>query len=392
VKRNARFLALLISLGLAGAAIPIPSSAAPEPYPIHVILEQTGAFAFFGSKQAEALHAIETVVNATGGIKGRPVRFIIHDDATNPQTALQLVTQLSADKVPLIIGPAVAATCSAVSPAVQASGPVLFCFSPLIATTPRGFVFRGAPSVDDFQPLVVRYFLSHGMKNLALITTTDASGQSFDQKMDTTLARPEFRDVKIVARERFAPADISVSAQAARIKAAHPDAVLTYSVGPAFGTILHGLYDSGIDVPVYGSGSNMNVTQLQSYAAFRPKELIFNAIEGLVEDPNAPPAVRRQQSALTNAMKATGIRLEIGHVLTWDPTMMVIDALRKIGPGATPETLRAYLEQLQGWAGVEGIYNFSSGDQAGIGEASAALFRYSLTKNDWELIATGTRP
>jgi branched-chain amino acid transport system substrate-binding protein len=382
----ARLITLVLAVGLALA----PARAA-DPYDVHFILEQTGPFAFFGAKQAEALHVIEASVNATGGIKGRPVRFVLHDDATNPQTALQLVNQLSAEKVPVILGPSVSTTCSAVSPAVAQNGPVLYCFSPVISPPAHGYVFRASPAVEDTQAVVLRYFSKRGLKKIALITTTDASGQNFDDKMTTTLARPEFRDVKVVARERFNPADISVAAQVARIKAARPDVILTFTAGTPFGTMLHAFYDSGIDVPVYGSGSNMNVSQLQQYAAFMPKELIFNGAQGLVLDPTASRGVRLAQERMFKAMQAAGLRLEIGHQLTWDPTMIVIDALRKLGPGATAESIHDYLEHLQSWSGVQGTYDFTTGDQAGLGESGVALFRYSATKNDWELVASGSR-
>jgi branched-chain amino acid transport system substrate-binding protein len=385
-----RALRLLLA-ALVLSALTVPRAIAADPYDVHVILEQTGAFAFFGAKQAEALHAIEMLVNSTGGIKGRPLRFVIHDDATNPQVAVQLVNQLSAQKVPVIVGPALSTTCSAVYPLVQQNGPVLFCFSPVVIPPARSYAFRAGPAIEDFQPVVVRYFANRGLKNIALITGTDATGQGFDQKMDSTLNRLEFRDVKLVAREKFNPADLSVAAQVARIKAARPDAVLTFTSGTAFGTLLHALYDSGIDVPVFGSGANMNPTQLQQYGGFMPKELIFNGAAGLVEDPAARPEVRHQQAIMFRAMKAAGLHVEIAHQLTWDPTMIVIDALRALGPGATAENVHQYLERQRSWTGVQGVYNFSTGDQAGIGESGAALFRYAPAKGNWELVATGPR-
>jgi branched-chain amino acid transport system substrate-binding protein len=377
---------LTLAVLLAGAAGTLAQAA--DPYDVHVILEQTGAFAFFGAKQTEALHAIESSVNAQGGIKGRPLRFIIHDDQTNPQVAVQLLNQLRAQNVPVILGPSLSATCSAVYPLIQHDGPVVFCYTPVVAPPPKSFAFRASPAVEDFQPVVVRYFLKRGLKNLALITTSDATGQSFDSRIDATLSRPEFRDVKLVARERFNPSDISAAAQVARIKAAKPDAILTYAAGPAFGTILHGIGDSGLDVPVYGSGANMNVSQLQQYAGFLPKELFFNGAAGLVEDPAAPAAVRRQQVAVSNSMREAGLHMEIGHQLTWDPTMVVISALQSIGPNATADGIHDYLEHLKNWPGSEGVYNFTTGDQAGLGESGAALFRYVPAKATWELLSS----
>lgn len=363
----------------------------PEPYELHAIVEQTGTFAFFGGKQAEAYRAIEGFVNETGGIRGRPVRFVMHDDQSNPQVAVQIANQLIAEQVPVIFGPALSATCLALLPLVQQSGPVELCTSPLITPPARGYVFRGAPNTDDYQPVIIRYFLGRRLKKIAMITSTDASGDLFDQKMTATLNLPEFRDAKLVSREHFNPTDINVGAQVAQIKAAQPDVVVTFTAGTATGTVFRGLSDAGMDVPVFASGTNMNLNQLQQYAAFLPKDLIFNGSTGLTEETTIPPAVKLQRANFFKAMSAAGIRPEAAHIFSWDLSMAAIEALRSLGPSATAEGVHNYMERLRRFAGVEGIYDFTTGDQAGIGQSAVALFRYVQAKSSFELITTGQR-
>jgi len=43
-----------------------------EPYAINALVPLTGGGAFLGSAYKEALAAVETIVNRTGGIQGRP--------------------------------------------------------------------------------------------------------------------------------------------------------------------------------------------------------------------------------------------------------------------------------------------------------------------------------
>ena len=83
----------LLLAGVAG----LPATAA-EPYSIDTILAQTGPASFLGKGEQQALELAEKAVNAKGGIKGRPVKFVFHDDQTNPQVAVQLATQMIADK------------------------------------------------------------------------------------------------------------------------------------------------------------------------------------------------------------------------------------------------------------------------------------------------------
>ncbi len=250
----------------------------------------------------------------------------------------------------------------------------------------------GAPAIEDVQPVILRYFYSRGQHNIGLITSTDATGQNFEQKLDIALNRLEFRNLKLVARGYFNPArPRRRRANGTKIKAAKPDVLITYTSGTPFGTVLRGISDAGIDVPVYGSGANMNVDQLSQYANFMPKELYLNAAQGMLQDPKAPAPVQRQQAIFFDAMHKAGIHVEYSHSLTWDPTMMAVDALRKLGTDATPAQLHDYLEHLRGWTGIQGTYDFTSGDQRGLGQTGAALFRWDPAKKEWNLAATGPK-
>ena len=135
---------------------------AADPYDIHVIVEQTGAMAFTGTKQVQVLKVLEGVVNASGGIRGRPMRFVFHDDTTNPQVAVQIADQLVAQHVPVILGPSLSAVCSAVFPILEKAGPVEWCYSPVVRPTPGSYTFMGAPGIPDVQPVVIRYFYKRG--------------------------------------------------------------------------------------------------------------------------------------------------------------------------------------------------------------------------------------
>jgi branched-chain amino acid transport system substrate-binding protein len=376
-----RLGALLVVLLLAGAAR--TALAQGTPYEIDTILSQTGPGAFLGSKEAASLTVLESVVNATGGIKGRPVRFVIHDDQTNPQTAVQLVSMLKARHVPVIMGPILTAVCAAVQPIVERDGPVTYCTSPTLIPKSNTYMFIGAPSLDDVEPVVLRYIKSRGWRRLALITSTDASGQDFERRFDPILARPEFRGMELVEREHFNPADISVTAQIARIKAAKPDVLLSFTVGTPFGTLLRSIRDAGLDVPVYASGGDMTYAQMNQYASFLPKELFFNGAHGIVPEPDAPPAMKRAQAIYFEAMKKAGLRPEFATTIPWDPASVLIDALRHIGPDATAAQIFRHLQNLRSWTGIEGTYNFSTHDQRGIGESAAAVFRWDASRSDF---------
>ena len=377
-----RFIALAGALAVFSIGATAPVRAA-DPYTIPIVLSLTGGAAFLGTKEAASLHVLEATVNAQGGVRGRPVKFDIADDESNPQVAVQLFSGLIAKNVPFIYGPTLTAVCQAVAPLVDKAGPVTFCLSPTIFPRPNGYMFMGVPSIDDVQPVVFRYLVARKLTKIAMITSTDASGADFEKRVDGTLAAPEFKDLKIVAREHFATADLSVGAQMAKIKAAAPDVLLTFTVGTPFGTLLKGVHDAGLEVPVYGSGGNFTYAQMQQYASFLPKELFLNGSRGITPDPGASGANKRAQDVYFAALNKAGLRSEFATSIPWDPMMIMLEVVRRAGTDADGAKIYAALQGLKGWTGIEGTYDFTTHDQRGLGQAAAALFRYDQARNEF---------
>ena len=295
--RIALFLPLVLAL-----IIGLPARAADDVIAVPVILSLTGPFGFYGQTEQSALRVLESSVNEKGGIGGRKVRFDIGDDASNPQVAVQLVSALIARKAPVILGPGFTATCQAVAPLVEKSGPLTYCLSPAVFPQRGGYMLMSVPSFDDVEPVLFRYLVSRKLLKIGMITSTDASGADFEKRVDGTLSVPEFKNIRILAREHFGITDISVSAQMARIKATDPDVLLTFTSGTPFGTLLRGIHDAGLSVPIYGSGGNYSYAQMQQYESFLPKELFLNAARGITDDPTATGDVKRAQSVYASAL------------------------------------------------------------------------------------------
>ena len=215
---------------------------AADPYEINVILPMTGGAAFLGQSESTSYKVIESIVNNSGGIKGRPVKFTILDDQSNPQVAVQLASQVIAKGVPVLLGPSVSAMCGAIT-GLLAKGPVGYCYSPAIHPPAGSYQFSASVNTQDLAAISVRYFRLKGWTNFALITSTDATGQDFDHQMDAVLALPENRSVRVPVREHFANGDLSVAAQIARIKSSNPQALLAWTTGTSLATVLHGARD-----------------------------------------------------------------------------------------------------------------------------------------------------
>jgi branched-chain amino acid transport system substrate-binding protein len=222
---------------------------------------------------------------------------------------------------------------------------------------------------------------------LALIAGTDATGADFDVQIARTLALRENADLKLVAHEHFNPADLSVAAQISRIKASAPQVILTWSTGTPFATVLHGLQDGGVELPVTAVPSNQNFAQMGQYAAFLPRELYFPSHRAVTQNGTGKGPIRDAQLVYYAAFASIGARPDFATNLVWDPVMIMVSALRSIGPNATAEQIRGYVANLHSWAGINGIYDFRSNDQRGIGIGAINMQRWDQSRNDFVAVS-----
>jgi branched-chain amino acid transport system substrate-binding protein len=387
MKRVVAALTLASAFALALTAGPGPARAQSVPIEIDALLALTGPAAFIGGAEKQSLGLIETLTNAAGGIKGRPIKFVIQDDESNPQVTLQLTNALVAKKAAVILGPSFTATCLAIGPVVAKTGPVDYCFSPSITPAAGSYQYSSTVGTRDDAVALLRYYRLRGWTKIALMTTTDASGQQFETYFNDALTLPENKPVTVVAREHWAPADLNVTAQAERIKAAAPQAMIGWSAGTPTGTLLRGLHDTGVDIPIACGNGNMIYTQLAQYASFLPTQLYFPGRRSLVQDPNAPPAIKAAQTRYFDAFKTIGVKPNLAHTLAWDPAMLVLDGLRKLGPDATAAALNDFIQHQNGWVGINGTYNFTNGSQRGLGIDDVIVDRWDPAKSDFVVVS-----
>jgi branched-chain amino acid transport system substrate-binding protein len=380
-----KFVAVLVGvLALGMAAGPAVRAADPAPVELDILTPVTGPGAFIGKSYAQAFTAVETLVNKTGGIDGRPLKIVPLDAQTNPQIGLQLANEIIAKHVGVFIDGNPAPVCKANYPLVEANGPVEYCLTPLIEPKPGSYVFSGSVSGDAISRIEIRFLREHGWKHIALISSTDASGQFLDQQIDTALAIPENKDVQVVAREHFSPSDISVAGQVATIKASHADAIFANATGTPIATVLRALKDAGLDIPVVSPSSNLSVPQLEQYASFVPSKLYFGTALCITAGDGTKGPVGAAQNTFLEAIKAaSGGRPDQSHCLAWDPLNIVVSALRKLGPNADAKQIHDYITTLHDWAGADGLYDFRKYPNRGLGEENSEIVQWLAPKHDW---------
>lgn len=383
------------ALGLLAAFAASPALAADDTYDMNVIIPLTGGGAFLGKAENQALGLAAQVINKDGGIHGKKLALDVHDDQSSPQVAVQLMSQVIASHPAVILGSTISQICNAQAPLVKDAGPVMWCFSPSVRTEPGGYEFTSQIDSHDQQRALMTYFHDKGWKRIALITTTDASGQDAEKSVTELVKDPAFKDMTLVADEHFAPGDVTVSAQIERMRGGNPDAIVSWATAAAGGTVFRALKQAGMDLPTAASGSNMTVSQMTDYAAFLPSKVYFGVGEWAANgDPRlkVAPEVAAQQKLFFATMKTIGIYPDTGYDLGWEPIRVVADALNKLPAGADAKTLHDFLISWQGHIGAEGVYDFKKTPQRGLNIDNAVVVRWDPGTKEWHLVSnlTGT--
>lgn len=382
-----RLSTLLVAALLTVAA---PATAQPAPYTINVVLSLTGPAANLGTEEQAGLVAYEKYVNRTGGIRGTPLHFQYADDQSSPTVAVQLFQSFLPSHPAVVLGSSIAAQSQAMAGLVKDGvGPVLYALTPNLLPTPGSYVFStGAPTVD-FTAVGVTFYRLRGITKIGVIVTTDASGKNSLESLEDSLKLPANKNMKLVDVETFGATDVSVSAQAAKMKASGAQMIFDYAIGTAFGTSLHGLSDVGFDVPVMTAAGNFSPVLLNQFKAFLPSEMTCAGLSFFNRDRPASDPQKKPIDDFYNALAADGVsHPTVSHSFSWDPALIVVTALRQLGTSATAPQLRAAIEKTKGLPGTIGVYDFSVNDQHGVGENSLLIMKYDAANPSRPVIAS----
>jgi branched-chain amino acid transport system substrate-binding protein len=163
-------------------------------------------------------------------IAGEKVNLIILDDATDPgkgvSNARRFVTE---DKVDLIIGSCITAVSAAIAPVAAEAKTAQLSGAPVgvppgqdtwLFRLPQGFGVMAYP--------ILEHMKKAGVKTMGFLGYTDAYGELWLQEMNKDA---EKYGIKVVAVERFARPDTSVTPQALKLSSANPDAILVVASG-----------------------------------------------------------------------------------------------------------------------------------------------------------------
>lgn len=337
---------------------------------VGIIVGATGPGAAIGIPSKNALSLAPKV------IAGENVRYIVLDDGgdtTNAVTdARRLITE---EHVDLIIGSSSIPTATAVSYAAAETKTPQIALSPLAAS--NRWSFQVAQPMSVLLGPIVDNLKKRGAHTLAFLGFSDAFG---DDAYQALTAHARRAGIQIVANERFARTDTSVTGQVLKIMAARPDAVLVAASATPAALPQITLVERGYRGPIYYVPT---ISQdFLRIAGTRAEGAITVASPGSVPEqlPDSNPmkkvALRFNQS-YEQAFGAGSSNQFAGYA--YDAYLLlahaVPSALQQAKPG-TPEfrqALRDALESSRNVVGTSAIFNMSRVDHAGVDSRSVVL-------------------
>jgi branched-chain amino acid transport system substrate-binding protein len=162
-------------------------------------------------------------------IAGQKVDYIILDDGTDVTNAVRNTRKLiDEEKVDAIVGPVTTPNALAMLDLAAESGTPLIALAAAAAIVEpmdakRGWAFKMPQNDSHMSTIITQHMADNGIKTVGFIGFADAYGDGWWREFSKIA---ELRKLKIVASERYARTDTSVTGQVLKLMQAQPDAVL----------------------------------------------------------------------------------------------------------------------------------------------------------------------
>ena len=367
------------------ALLPLAATAQVK---IGVTLSTTGPASSLGIPEKNTIALLPKTVG------GQNIEYIVLDDASDSSSAVVNTRKLiSENKVDAIIGSTTTPnTLAMIDVVAEGETPVISLASSARIIEPmsakKAWVFK-TPQTDTMMVLaILEHAARRGMKTMGYVGFNDALGEAFHAEFEKFA---EARKIRIVASERYAPRDTSVTAQVLKLVAANPDMVVIGASGTPAVLPARGLVERGYKGSVYfnhGVANNdfLRVGGKDIEGMFVPTSPVVVA-EALPADHPAKAAALDYKKRYEAAYGAGSVSAFGSY--TWDAWLELNQAipvaLKKGAPGTREfrVALRDALEGLRDLKVSNGVVSMSKNDHLGLDQRARVVVK--VENNKWKL-------
>jgi branched-chain amino acid transport system substrate-binding protein len=358
----------MLTLVLAGMLLGAAAQAAEDQAPIKIgaIFSVTGPASFLGAPEAKTAEMIVEQLNAGGGVLGRKVELIVKDSGGSGEKAVSFAKQLIEEaKVLAIIGPSTSGETMAIKPICEEAKMLLVsCAAAESIIKPVAkYVFKTPQNDAQAVTWIYKTMKDMGITKIAVLTGNDGFGKGGKGQLEAMAAD---NGITIVANEVYDVKATDFADIVTKIKAANPQAVVNWTVAPAQSIVPKNMKQLDMNVPLFHSHGFGNIKYAEQ-AGQAAEGILFPCGRLLVAD--ALPADHAQKTVLTSYRQAYEKKYNEpvstfgGHA--YDALMIVLEAIRKAG-STDGDKVRDAVENLKGFVGTAGTFNFSPTDHNGL--------------------------
>jgi len=324
-------------------------------------------------------------------IAGEKVKLVVLDDASDPTQASKNARRFIAeDKVDLIIGSAATPAALAMADVAAEGQTVQMAASPVELPEGKGtWTYRLPQSTAVMASGIVRHMKGLGIKSVGFLGYSDAYGEGWLRELTR---QGKEAGLNIVATERFARSDTSVTAQALKVVSASPDAVLVVASGSGAAMPHKALIERGYKGKIYQTHSAASRDLLR--LGGKDVEGAF-VIAGLAVIPESLPDSHPSKKVAVDFVQKYEAKFGAGTrnqfaAHTYDAMLIlqkvVPEALKKGKPGT--QEFRTALKQALESAGnitiTQGVIHYTPTDHFGLG--SNARMMLTVENGNWKAL------
>lgn len=331
----------LCAFGLA----PLVQAQSQDPIVLVQTAALTGPLGDLGQEFSKGARAYFDALNARGGIGGRNVKLVVHDDAYDPKKTVEIAQGvIASNNAFAFFGTFGTPNNEALIPLAQAAGmPVLMPYTGANSVRSKNFsgIFNLRASYADEAERSVEHLATVGIVRIAVLHQNNAFGKEFLAAAMTAMEKRGLKPVLVASVENDA-SDVAAAADKAATSSA--EAVLLGLAGkPAIETI-KGISQRRRGLTMYGLsvlGTAANIKALGSAGT-------GVAITQVMPFPSnaSLPLVREYQQA----MAAAGVS-EYSHqsLEGFANAKLVAEGLRRAGKTITRSSFVAAMDEMRGY-------------------------------------------
>ncbi|MHC4160344.1 MAG: ABC transporter substrate-binding protein, partial [Planctomycetota bacterium] len=332
---------------------------------VGAILAVTGPASFLGAPESKTLQMLAEEINSKGGINGKKIELIIKDSGANPEKAISFAKQLiEEEKVLAIIGPSTSGETMKIKNIMEEAKAILLsCAAAEVIVNPVAkYVFK-TPQKDSFA--VKKIFMQMqkmGIKKVGVVVGNTGFGKAGKAQIEKIA--PEY-GIDIVISEVYDKKATDLTAVVTKVKSKDVQALINWSIVPAQSIVIKNMKQIGFNVPIFQSHGFGNIKYVKA-AGPAANGVIFPAGRLLVA--GTLYKGHPQKNVLVKYMNDYESKFGEdastfgGHA--YDAFMILVEAVKKAG--TDKEKVRDAIENMKGFVGTGGIFNFSPEDHNGL--------------------------